>query len=249
MFFFIIYIGIVVVYGSPCVSLVSASTLKDWYSCKNQYLYMIERQVVKPKEVIVVISNSNNEYNTTHRGNGNTTVNLYFRKGRHNQADNRNYGIYRSTCEIVSIFDIDDFLSKYGIEEVIKIFTSIPGVDMVLHTYVEQRAMLDTEEFDANNITQYILPYNYSFIYSEYYKNRNHKLKHCCYYFDKDLPIQNAWLSTKREILMTNKYDSDWKWYRKEDSELLKRLILKHYNLLLMSYPFGHYMQKGECYL
>lgn len=250
MIFILLYLLITNIYCLPCVSLISASTLKDWHSCSKQFIFMLDRTIVKPKEVIVVISNSESDKNKTYRRNENITISLFFRKGKHNQADNRNFGINYANCPIITIFDIDDFLSKYAIQEVIKIFTTIPDVDMTLHTYVRQRAMLDTEDFDINNITQYIFPYNYSYIYSNYYEHRDdNRYIHCCYFIDKSLPIHNAWLSIKREILQQNKYNESWEWYRREDSELGRRLILKKYNMLLMSYPFGHYMQYGECYV
>lgn len=229
------------------ISVVIPSTFPTFNYCKTRINNMIEHQYIKPYEVIIVISKFNKTSMIKYKRYGTIFI-IYFKKGIHNQAENRNTGIKLAQCKYISFFDSDDYMSKSRIKFIIYTFKQNHKIDIILHSFTYTKKSLYND--NPNKITLSDYTYNYSFedIYNSYYKNKNcemHK-KYCCRFLNRNR-IHNAWLSGKTKILKLNLYNESKMYYRIEDTELNSRLIMKKYNLILVKYNLGIYIPHSNC--
>lgn len=229
--------------NNDVLSIVSATTFTDWNFCKEQFFSMIDYQIIKPNEVFIVISESKKSKVYIEKRNG-IRFSFCFRAGKHNQADNRNYGIKRTTSKYVSIIDSDDYISKNAVMIILTYFNKYNN-DLLLNAN-HTRNEFYNHTFNSEKIENYTFPYSSEFI-SEYFRKRKEIVINCCGFITNT--IHQSFLSAKREVLLKNLYNESWKYYRAEDSEIWDRMVIQGYKAKLNSFPIIEYIRNKKCYV
>lgn len=233
-----------------CISLIIPSTLEDIIRCFSTLKRSICNSQKLPYEVILVVSgvlSKNNTYisllsqelrKCTYK------LNVIYRRRKYNAASNRNQGYYKSSCSIISFFDVDDIMSIYRIYVIYRTFDENRNVDVLFHPSTRNIYKLDS--------------YNLSNLYTKYVDtNQFHKITERCrntFTFDNRIYkcdvsnkffITNGWPSLKRNIMNYIRFNESLQ--STEDLDFISRIVEKGYNVALFKMPLGFYIKDFSC--
>lgn len=242
---FTVYYGI----DRFCISLVIPSTLFTWNKCHKQVEYMICKSIKFPKEVIVVISDSNNTRKEEYSTYCHYKISLYFRKNKRNSASNKNYGSKFSKCSYISYFDSDDIMSNERIKTIHHIIKYIFKYDIILHMYTRNYTIFKQNIVNYNKISKHFY-LNSSYITYLYRRNMpKHKIQlwGCCHFLPRKYHISNGWITIKKSMFNMEKFNEDVSIQRAEDSEYNARVISRGYKALILTMILGYYSKQNEC--
>jgi glycosyltransferase involved in cell wall biosynthesis len=197
----------------------------------NELLHSIESQTLLPQEVIIALSETNNQYCIKLQNEYNKLYNklkIIFNCVEHNAyaAENRNRGARIVNTDYITFIDADDLMNPNKIMTIIKLFKTI-DTDVILHTIKDKK------------ITNKII---YSDeIRSQIDKNHTNYLQHKL--FGLNNRIHHAHISIKTDVYNKYKQNEDSKYYRKEDSEFVKRLINSDVKTIIIDTDLTQYRQ------
>lgn len=260
IYFFILFIMIILSYDmmyfifyfnndSICISLVIPSTNYTWNKCNKQIEYMICNSSEYPKEVIVVISDSNYSRKEEYYTYCNYKITLYYRKNKKNSASNKNYGSKYVKCSYISYFDSDDIMSHDRIKTLLHILKQFFKYDIILHMYSRNYTIVKENKIKYKNISSHFY-LNSSYITTLYRRNMpKHRIElwGCCHFLPIKYHISNGWITIKRSVFYREKFNEDVSIQRAEDSEYNARVISKGYKSLILSIILGYYSKQNEC--
>lgn len=169
---------------------------------------------------------------------------IIYRKKNYNAASNRNIGYYKSHCNIITFFDIDDIMSIYRIDIIQKVFYENKYIDILFHPSTRKY-----KEMDKHNITQLYNRFIVTNQINEITKKcRNtFHLQNGIYKCDvsNGFFITNGWPTLKRKIMDKIKFNETLN--STEDLDFISRVVRSGYKVSIFKKPLGYYIKDNQC--
>lgn len=155
-------------------------------------------------------------------------------------------GYYKSHCNILTYFDIDDIMSIYRLYIIYKVFNENKYIDVLFHPSTRKY-----KEMDKYNLTQKSL-YN-QFIVTNRYNDITKKCKET-FKFDNRIYkcdvsngfyITNGWPTIKRKIMEKIKFNETLD--STEDLDFISKVVKSGYKVSIFKKPLGFYIKDNMC--
>lgn len=233
-----------------CVSLIIPSTIEDFLRCSESFKKSVCNSIKYSYEIVLVISgirNRNlNNYSNTLRIIKKCTKQLIiiYRKKKYNAASNRNMGYYKSHCNIITFFDIDDIMSIYRIDIIYKVFDKNKNIDVLFHP--STRYYKEMDKINLSNLySRYLIANKYNEIKQKCIKtfNFDNRIYRCD--VSNGFFITNGWPTIKRKIMDKIKFNDTLT--ATEDLDFISRVVRCGYKVSIFKMPLGYYIKDNKC--